>query len=212
MLSLSRGILTDYTINGKKRPLNMAYDNVLRWYDLLAKKDINDEKKALITLKMFTGVTVADVGIAVQFFKVLSEYLAQAPYDSNAPTTDIAGNPQTAPKLYDFEADSAAIYAAFMECYGIDLIEQRGRLHWDKFTALLAGLSEKTYFKQIVSIRQRTTAGLEGQELHDLLQAKATFALEQDEQASNAGQLDAAFNALAANSERGWKIWQQTAK
>ena len=41
-----------------------------------------------------------------------------------------------------------------MQAYGIDLIEQQGKLHWRKFKALLSGLPENTQFKRIVSVRQ----------------------------------------------------------
>jgi hypothetical protein len=73
--------------------------------------------------------------------------------------TDLAGNPLPAnykkdkENFYSLKYDAEYIYASFMQAYGIDLIEQQGKLHWHKFQALLAGLPEDTKFRQVVSIR-----------------------------------------------------------
>lgn len=56
-------------------------------------------------------------------------------------------------RLVDFELDGEYIYASFYQDYGIDLIEQQGRLHWKKFLALFQGLSDDTKIKQVMHIR-----------------------------------------------------------
>ena len=56
-------------------------------------------------------------------------------------------------RTIDFTQDADAIYASFRQAYGIDLIEERGRLDWRKFIALLAGLPQQTLMAQIVQIR-----------------------------------------------------------
>lgn len=45
-------------------------------------------------------------------------------------------------KVLDYIIDSDYIYSAFMETYGIDLIDIK-ELHWHKFKALLSGLGTK---------------------------------------------------------------------
>lgn len=64
-----------------------------------------------------------------------------------------------------------------MEQYGIDLIKEQGKLHWDKFKALLDGLGPDTQFRRIVTIRQRTTDGLEGEELAALMEQQQYYRL-----------------------------------
>lgn len=72
---------------------------------------------------------------------------------------DRAGNPMPVVQddsdvqLLDFDHDADDIYASFMHAYGIDLIEQQGKLHWFKFKALLNALPEDTAIKRIISIR-----------------------------------------------------------
>ena len=42
--------------------------------------------------------------------------------------------------MVDYELDAPLIYAAFFEMYGLDLFDEKLRLHWHKFLALLGGL------------------------------------------------------------------------
>lgn len=59
-------------------------------------------------------------------------------------------------KVFDFEQDAAYIYAAFYQCYHIDLCSRHGRkLHWHQFISLFGGLSEDTRLMQIIQIRSR---------------------------------------------------------
>lgn len=63
---------------------------------------------------------------------------------------------QTDERVLDYEIDAPYIYAAFMEQYGIDLIETR--LHWYKFLALLHGLHD-TELNRIISARLYKPSG-----------------------------------------------------
>ena len=56
-------------------------------------------------------------------------------------------------KSFDFLQDSQYIYAGFKQCYGMDLFEQRDKLHWWKFISLFSGLSSETRMVQIIGIR-----------------------------------------------------------
>jgi len=83
-------------------------------------------------------------------------------------------------KVFDFAQDADYIYAAFMECYKIDLYEQQGKLHWNQFISLFSGLSEETRLMKIISIRakpipKRTKYNAE--EISQLLKLKQQFAL-----------------------------------
>lgn len=51
----------------------------------------------------------------------------------------------------DFDIDSDLIFAAFMECYGIDLTE--ADMHWHKFLALVKGISDSCRLGKIMSYR-----------------------------------------------------------
>lgn len=80
---------------------------------------------------------------------------------------------------YDLDYDSDLIYSAFMQTYGIDLIDQQGKLSWAKFNALLNSLPENTRFMQIRDIRTKELPKGKGtsKERKELLKAKKRFAL-----------------------------------
>lgn len=59
-------------------------------------------------------------------------------------------------RVLDYEIDAPYIYAAFMEQYGIDLIDTR--LHWYKFVALLRGLHD-TELNRIINARLYKPSG-----------------------------------------------------
>lgn len=54
--------------------------------------------------------------------------------------------------VLDYELDADLIYAAFLEQYGIDLIEV-DELHWHKFLALMKGLNSSTTLAKVMSYR-----------------------------------------------------------
>lgn len=60
---------------------------------------------------------------------------------------------------YSFSKDSAYIYAAFKEQYGIDLTTIE-KLHWWKFMALFESLGEDTKMSRIMYYRKVNTSGM----------------------------------------------------
>ena len=70
-------------------------------------------------------------------------------------------------RVLDYEIDAPYIYAAFMEQYGIDLIETR--LHWYKFLALLHGLHD-TELNRIIAARLYKPSGKNSE--YDKIQQK----------------------------------------
>lgn len=55
-------------------------------------------------------------------------------------------------RIYDFDADAALIYAAFLSQYGVDLQDVE-YLHWWKFSAMFSGLSDDCEIMKIMAYR-----------------------------------------------------------
>lgn len=55
--------------------------------------------------------------------------------------------------LFSLKYDGVYIYSSFLQAYNIDLIEAQGKLHWQKFNALLNGLPSNTKFAEVLKIR-----------------------------------------------------------
>lgn len=70
-------------------------------------------------------------------------------------TYDKAGNVIPTPyqeQVTDFEQDFDYIYSAFLQTYGIDLLENRD-MDYRKFRALLTSLPKGTYYREVLDIR-----------------------------------------------------------
>lgn len=52
---------------------------------------------------------------------------------------------------FDFDIDADLIYSAFMQQYGIDLIDTD--MHWYKFLALMQGISDQTKLGKVIGYR-----------------------------------------------------------
>ena len=80
-------------------------------------------------------------------------------------------------RVYDYEYDDELIYAAFLQQYGIDLVEER-HLHWWKFRALFSALTEETKFIKVLGYRSaKITSGMSSTEKEHLRKMKDLYAL-----------------------------------
>lgn len=175
MLSLTEELTQSIAYQGHEYPIDLSYDNVLRFYQLLDDADFDESEKVIAAFHIFFDEEVPDdPEFLMNVVKLLGEYVSSNPYgsDTEGQQDDIAPV-----RYFSFQQDAEAIYASFMDQYGIDLIEQQGKLHWDKFKALLDGLGPETQFRRIVSIRQQSTDGLEGEELSALMEQQQYYRL-----------------------------------
>ncbi len=77
--------------------------------------------------------------------------------------------------LMDFEQDAGALYASFLQQYGIDLLTQK--LHWFVFRELIAGLGEDTAFGARVRLRAMDETRLPPEERAHLRRLKEKVAI-----------------------------------
>lgn len=106
--------------------------------------------------------------------------------------------------LLDFEEDGDYIYASFMQDYGIDLIDEQGRLPWKKFLYLFNGLSADTKIKQIMRIRDMDLPeynGKNGKQRQEILELKSYYALPVKGGGGQGG-LDLLFTTLEGMAKR----------
>ena len=145
-------------------PLDITFDKVLKIFELWQDETVASVIKAYVALEMLSGVNLSSLLTVQESFEayrlVFDTYIASAS-EEELIEVDMEGNPlpqsfQTGGKrkrLYSLVYDSDYIFAGFMQAYGIDLIEEQGKLPWDKFLALLKGLPESTQLSNIMRIR-----------------------------------------------------------
>ncbi|MER2008439.1 MAG: bacteriophage Gp15 family protein [Psychrobacillus sp.] len=160
MFKLNEELVESIEINGKTYKVDMSFDNILNLTEMLSDKELSDELQILLGIKMLFDEPL-DMPIDEQAKIFFEAYQSLIGNDADKDIEyDLLGNPmprhaeEESEQLYDLQQDAEYIYASFMQDYGIDLIEQQGELHWYKFRALLAGLSDNTKFKKVIEIRQ----------------------------------------------------------
>lgn len=191
MLSLKRsedpsnptGLNNEFAYQGKTYVINLSFDTVISFYQLLDDDHFSAEEKIMVAFQMFFDFEPRDADFAVAAFEQINDYLRQSPYgdnDDDVSNNDMQGNVTKPVKYYSFTQDAEAIYSSFMEQYGINLLHEKGKMHWDEFKALFAGLNDKTYMSRIIQIRMRDTSKLEGQELTDAINAQQYYELDEN--------------------------------
>lgn len=150
---------------GKIYKVNMSYDIVLRALELY--KEHSDDVGKTAALKLLSASEPIPIAL---FDAIITTLFSVMPNRGNGDE----------PPVMDFMEDAPFIYASFMSDYGIDLIEERGKLHWYKFVALSSGLTEHTKMREIIAIRTRPIPAANkynAKERETLTKLKAAYAL-----------------------------------
>jgi hypothetical protein len=154
--------------------VNPSYDIVLDLQKVYRDSRLNDIDKINTALRM---LIVRPKRIHMSTNQKMN--LLQAIYDQCIKIPE-RHSPKNQQKVFDFEFDGEYIYSSFMEEYGIDLIEQRGKLHWKKFLALFQGLSEKTKIREVMKIRSMEIPSPNRhnrKEIQSIMELKSYYAL-----------------------------------
>lgn len=151
-------------ISGEAYKINSDFRVVLRFCELQRDPRIYDRHKGYMSLKMFFQVMPHDTKAA---FERIGWFIACG--------RDVQGQRKSRRNDFDFGFDAGLIYASFMADYGLDL--STVRLHWWRFSALLAGLSEGSILRQVINLRNRSEDGLNPAARDALREAKKAWAL-----------------------------------
>lgn len=194
--------------NGHEYPVNMAFDNVLRWFDLLGRNDISDGEKGVIGWHMFVNNDSVSPVARLRALDWINQYINQHPYhrteenDEGEGAKDMAGMSAAPEDAFSYAQDAGAIWSSIRAYYGIDLQDEIGKLHWLKFRALLDGLPGDSYFMRIIAIRQRPRDGLQGKELADLIDLQDYYVLDQYRNAQTSSNAADFFAAWAREAQK----------
>ncbi|MDF9296109.1 Gp15 family bacteriophage protein [Geobacillus stearothermophilus] len=151
MFSLTSTFDDEFEYKGAVIRLNLAFDNVLRVFELLEDDTFYDWEKVDIALEILVDnyEDIEDLPINEKF--EMYAYIFKEFLDIDFSKARENG---IVKKVFDFKKDAGLIYASFLSAYGMDLFEQQGKLHWQKFIQLLTNLGKDTVFKEVVNIRQ----------------------------------------------------------
>ena len=193
------GVLTeipDYRIYTSKCRIsvNPAFDVVLEVQKLFKEEGLTDYEKIDQALKM-----LVKNAWNIRLFSVkekedlLNEVIERFVKTKKRPKINSSPVP-----VLDFEEDGDYIYASFMQDYGIDLIDEQGKLPWKRFLYLFNGLSSETKIKQVMRIREMKIPEYNGKnmdQIREINELKSYYALPIRGGGGKSG-LDLLFNTL----------------
>mgnify|MGYP001156482333 FL=1 len=177
---------------GREIRLGLYFDVVLRAFELLKDEYFTEVEKIDILLQMFVENPESLAGLNIFEKNALVNII----FDQFIADGSIRGSNEKPP--FDFEKDAEYIYASFMYDYGIDLFEVQGKLHWKKFKALLAGLSDESKLMKVIGYRTMEIPPPNkhnAKERQRLIELKRYYSLDQEPQTVD--EIDRKFENLA---------------
>lgn len=167
MFDISKKMDDKLVLNDKEYQLLLSFDRVLWVFDMWNKEHIPLELKPKLALvKLTDDVSFKDMDAEEAlniYVEVFEKHIQVTRAIDEVERYDIEGNvmpkkPKEEPDsddkpLFNIKYDGEYIFSSFMQAYHIDLIEEQGKLHWQKFNALLSGLPEGTKFVEVMKIR-----------------------------------------------------------
>ncbi|AFE86252.1 hypothetical protein PBC1_016 [Bacillus phage PBC1] len=194
MFSLTERNSDIYRWHGVDIELNLAFDNVLVFLKMFGDASIPMERRMKIALTMLVVdkdilKPISEHGKLLDFtFDMLRDKLNLRIRDEDKlPVKDNSDNENEEEldepvPVYDWEEDAGYIYSSFLFDYGIDLIEQQGKLTWDRFIQLFHDLSEKSKMGQAMYYRTcpipKKEKGSDNEERKRIIKMKKYYMLE----------------------------------
>ena len=182
MFKLHEKLETEVEIDGEVYEVNLAFDNVMLLLTIVDDRSLTDEEKVDAGIYTLLGTQLElEIDQRVKVFEALMENFIQGS-DKRGLQVDLEGNvmPEVNRKpVYDLFHDGEYIYSSFRQAYGMNLLEEQGRLDWREFKALLRDLPDDTKLKQVIDIRTRPYPKGKGmsEERKQLKELKRAFAL-----------------------------------
>lgn len=121
--------------------LKTDFRQVLKFFKMQNDTDLSEEEKLNITLKQFFEKPIK----RQDFVDFIAYYIKGG---SEVQSEESENNE---PIFFDWDIDANYIYAAFMQVYKIDLVNEH--MHWWKFLALYKALPDTTKLSSIIEIR-----------------------------------------------------------
>lgn len=150
-----QGLPESVVVDGGKYPINWDFRAGMQFDDIL-NSDMPEGDKLFWLLRLYYPKIPANLYEAVD--QMLQFYRCGEKGQKEEKRERYQRRNSKEP-AYSFSKDSAYIYAAFKEQYGIDLTTIE-KLHWWKFMALFESLGEDTKMSRIMYYRKVNTSGM----------------------------------------------------
>lgn len=157
---LTNGLPNGVKIYDYYLAFNTDFKNWIRYEELMLDDELSDEELMVNVLELCykDGLDVLnEIDIETAIHQILC-FFTMGEFDKEAKkqkeeSEESVVNPKSK-IIYSYTYDRGYIYAAFLQCYNVDLFKEN--LHWWQFKALFNALSEDTQFAKIMGYRSMT--------------------------------------------------------
>lgn len=186
MFKLNDKFKNNVFYKGKEYFVDLSFDNVLDVLDVWEDKEFEPEAKLITSCSLLFGekiLSVLSFEDLIELFEQIKEEIFSG--DEPVETYDVLGNPmKTKPKKSDFSLtyDARYIFTSFVQCYGINLQKEQGKLHWDEFRMLLRDLPPEAKLSRVREIRNwKPTKNSTSEEIENMRELQELYALPEEE-------------------------------
>jgi len=155
MFGINKKFETEIDINGKIYPINMAFNNIMDFLEIMDNPELTDMEKIHYGLYQLLG-EIPDLQ-PENLLKVFDEIVANFIREEKIEVpVDLTGNPMPVKKekpVQCLKFDAPLIFVSFKQAYNIDLIAEQDKLDWRLFKIYLQELPDDSRLKQIIQIR-----------------------------------------------------------
>lgn len=141
------------TVAGEQWPIRTSFRFGVLFEQLMGDGTLTGEEKIFQALDLYYPACPPDLEGAVE--ALLWFYRCGEDQEREDRSGGLAGHRARA---YDFDQDAALIYAAFRQCYGLDLTAEEP--HWWSFRALFTALPEDCRLSAVMGYRTADTKGM----------------------------------------------------
>lgn len=145
---LLKGLPAAVTVAGRIFPVFTDWRDWVRFASMLSDRDLTQEELIEGMLAWYSEDVPDDVPAAVRGLT----WFYRAGDGDRERGGKAGAQARGAPPCFDYAFDAPYLYAAFRECYGIDLLRVP-YLHWWEFRWLLNGLPEECALMKRIGIR-----------------------------------------------------------
>ena len=182
-MRLNDPLVTEFEFDGETYAIDLAFDNVLDAFDVLADEDLRDYERAQVCLSLLIDKPCSRE-MVIGLWNHIYDYFIHTK-EKQSIEFDRKGNPLPVQKehkqVIDFEKDTDYIFASFQQAYNINLYKEQGKLHWYEFKALLNGLPSDTMMQRIIQIRLWEPSKGDSEETKQAMrELQRTYALDEE--------------------------------
>lgn len=177
-------------IEGREYEINSDFRTSILFEMLMMDDDVDTDTKMMQAVELYfgeypSGENIADVLKAIMWFYQCGrtdkertvDKPVRRPGENDDADHDELVEENKDEKVYSYDYDDEYIYAAFLEQYGVDLVDVP-YLHWWKFRAMFKGLNSDCQFVKIMGYRAtRITKNMSKTEKEYLRKMKKIHAL-----------------------------------